>query len=93
MKMHYNPANEELVLINRPVIGNPSKKVDHFKFWYDDEGNIYALAITRYTEELKEFRKNLNIIQLGGLLKGVTITDKDIRETRKNLLKTLEEKW
>jgi hypothetical protein len=57
MKMHYNPANEELVLITHPVIGTPSKKVDHFKFWYDDEGNIYALAITNYSEELKEFLK------------------------------------
>ena len=47
---------------------------------------------THYTEELQEFRKNLHTIQLGGIWKG-TITGKDIRKVRKELLKTLEEKW
>jgi len=67
--------------------------VDDFKFWWNDERTICAISITNYTEESKEFRKNLHLIQLGGIWRGVTITDEEIRETRKELLKVLEEKW
>jgi hypothetical protein len=44
-------------------------------------------------EEWKEFKTNLNTIQLGGIWKGVRITEEDIKETRRILLKELEEKW
>jgi len=77
MKIQYKPSSDELFFINRPVI----------------EGTICALAITDYTGESEEFRKNLHIVQLGGIWKGTTISDEDIRETRKELLKILEEKW
>ncbi|KYK30799.1 MAG: hypothetical protein AYK19_17680 [Theionarchaea archaeon DG-70-1] len=93
MKIQYKPSSDELFFINRPVIGSPNKEVGHFKLWWDDEGTICALAITDYTGESEEFRKNLHIVQLGGIWKGTTISDEDIRETRKELLKILEEKW
>jgi hypothetical protein len=93
MKIKYDPSNDELVFINHPVMGRPSKKVGHFKLWWDDEGTICALAITDYTKELEEFRKNLNIIQLGGIWKGIVVTEKNIQEAREELLGALEEKW
>ncbi len=93
MKMQYVPANDELILINHPVAWNPSKEVDHFKLWWDDEGNIYALAITDYTEEMEEFRGNSSITQLGNIWRGISITEEDIRKAREDLLETLEEKW
>jgi hypothetical protein len=46
-----------------------------------------------YTEELKEFRKNLNVIQLGGIWKDVKVTEEEIVSTRKELLKKLDRKW
>jgi len=93
MKAIYIPSRDELILKIHPIKGKPSKKLNHFKLWWDDEGNICALSITKYTEELAEFRKNLNVIQLGGIWKGVKITDEDIREVRETLLRRFEEKW
>jgi hypothetical protein len=44
-------------------------------------------------EDLEEFKKNPHTIRLGGLWKGITFTEEDIEETRRDLLKQLEEKW
>ena len=93
MKIKYIPSKDELLLEISPVRRKPNKKIGPFKFWWDDEGNICTFAITKYTDELREFKKNLNIVQLGGIWKGIKITDKDIRKTREALLKRLEEKW
>ena len=93
MKIKYIPSKDELLLEISPVRRKPNKKLGPFKFWWDDEGNICTFAITKYTDELREFKKNLNIVQLGGIWKGIKITDKDIRKTREALLKRLEEKW
>lgn len=93
MKVQYISSTDELVLIIHPIVRNPNKEVGHFKLWWDEEGNICALAIVDYTEVLQEFRKSSRIIQLGGLWKGVTITEDDIAEVRQELLKTIEEKW
>lgn len=89
----YIPSKDELLVKFRSVKGKPTKELGRFKLWGDNEGNIYALAIMPFMEELEEFRKNLNTIQLGGIWKGVKITDEDIKETRQDLLKKLEEKW
>ena len=88
----YIPSRDELVLKFRPVKGKPTKELGRFRLWWDKEGNIYAMAITSFMEELEEFKKNLNTIQLGSIWKGVRITDEDIKETRQELLKKLEEK-
>lgn len=87
------PSDDELVLTIHPVKGNPSKKAGHFELWWDDEGTLYGLAIAGYSEVQKEFEKNFHIIQLGGIWKGVTITDEDITQTREELLDALEERW
>ena len=92
MKVVYIPSKDELVLEIYPRKGRPNKKLNHFKLWWDD-GTIRAIAITSFMEEWEEFKKNLNMIQLGGIWKGVRITGEDIRETRRILLKELEEKW
>lgn len=89
----YIPSTDEILLKFRPVKGKPTKELGRFRLWWDKEGNIYAMAITSFTEELEEFKKNLNTVQLGGIWKGVRITDEDIKETRQELLKKLEEKW
>jgi len=89
----YDSSEDVLFLEFEPVKGKPTKESGSLKLWCDDEGNIRALAIMQYTEESKEFRKTLNATQLGGLWKGIKITDEDIQETREELLKRLEEKW
>jgi hypothetical protein len=93
MKLVYIPSKDELVLIIHPIKGKANKKVGPFNLWWDDEGNIRAIAITNYTKELNEFRKSLNLIQLGGIWKGVKITEEDIREAREALLEKVAEKW
>lgn len=89
----YSPSKDELRLKLRSVKGKLTKKVGRFKLWWDYEGNICALDIRQFTKELEEFRKSSYTVRLGGIWKGVKITDKDIKEVRKDLLKKLEEKW
>ncbi len=93
MKAQYIPSRDELILKIYPIKGKANKKIGPFELWWDNEGNIRAIAITKYTEELKEFKKNLNVIQLSGIWKGVKVTDEDIKEVRKELLRKIEEKW
>jgi len=89
----YIPSRDEILLKFRPVKGKPTKELGRFRLWWDKEGNIYAMAITSFMEELEEFKKNLNTIQLGSIWKGVRITDEDIKEARQELLKKLEGEW
>lgn len=89
----YDPSKDELIVKFRSAKRKPSKIINQFKLWWDDEGNICAIDITPYTEALEDFRKNLNTIQLSGIWKGLIISDEEIKEARKELLKKLEEKW
>jgi hypothetical protein len=93
MKLTYIPSKDELILKIYPVKGKPNKKLGPFNLWWDEDGNIRAIAIRNYRAELEKFRKNLNIIQLEGLWKGVKITEEDITKAREELLARLEEKW
>jgi hypothetical protein len=89
----YIPSKDELILKFRPLTKKPTKKLGRFRLWWDEEGNIYGIEIMPFTEELKEFKNNLNTARLGGIWKGVEITDQDIKEIREDLLKKLKEKW
>lgn len=92
MKITYDPSKDELTLVISRVERKPNKKVGPFKLWWDDEGNIYAFVITNYLEVLKEFKRNLNVISLGGIWKGIKITEEDIKEVREELLRRLEDR-
>ena len=93
MAISYHPSEDEMIVKFVPIEEEPTEELGPFKIWFDDEGNIRALAIMQYTEESKEFRKNLNTTRLGGIWKGIKVTHEDIQETREELLKRLEEKW
>jgi len=93
MKVQYLPSEDELILKIHPAEDPPDKELGPFKLWWDKKGNIRAIAITNYTDELNEFEKNLNLVRLGSIWRGIHITDKDIKEARETLLKRLEEKW
>ena len=89
----YIPSKDEMLLKFRPVEGRPTKELGPFKLWWDDEGNISAIDIMPFMEELKEFEKNLNTIKLGGIWKGMKITDEDIRQAREELPQEIEGRW
>ena len=89
----YDPAEDVLRLEIAPATGNPDVRSGAIEIWSNSEGNICALAILQYTKQSKEFRRNLHAAQLGGIWKGIRITDEDIQETRKELLKRIEEEW
>lgn len=93
MSISYNPSKDELTVKFRPTKRKPTKVVDHFKLWWDAEGNICAIDIEHYTEALKEFRRTLNTVRLGGLWRGADITEEEILKTRQELMEKLEEKW
>lgn len=89
----YIPSKDELVVKFRPGKKRPTKDLGRLKLWWDEEGNICAIAIKSFTDELEEFEKKRGCIQLGGIWKGVKIEEEDIREARRELLKKLEERW
>jgi len=89
----YIPSKDEMLLKFRSVKGRPTKELGSFKLWWDNEGNICAIDIMSFTEELKRFEENLNTAKLGGIWKGIKITDEDIRQTREELLQKLEGRW
>jgi hypothetical protein len=89
----YIPSRDELVLEFRPVKTKPTRQLGRFKLWWDKkEGNICAIAIQPFTEELKEFEAKLGWIHLSGIWKGVKISEQDIQEARQELLRRLEER-
>ncbi|MEW5768524.1 MAG: hypothetical protein AB1797_13105 [bacterium] len=89
----YIPFNDELVLKFRPLKGKPTKELGRIKLWWDKKGYIYGVDIKPFMEELEEFKKNLTTIRLGGIWKGIQITDEDIKEIREDLLKKVGKKW
>jgi len=93
MAISYNPSKDELVVKLRPTKGKPSRVVDHFKLWWDREGNICAIDIEHYTETLEEFTKSLKTVRLGGLWRGAEITEEEIKKARQELMEKLKEKW
>ncbi|MDO8691309.1 MAG: hypothetical protein Q7R39_15085, partial [Dehalococcoidia bacterium] len=61
--------------------------------WWDSQGNISGIDIVHFSEELKEFKKSLRAMRLGGAWKGLEVSDQDIKEGREELLKALEGDW
>lgn len=92
-KVSYVPSKDEILVEFRPFKGRPTKQIGGFKFWWDDEGNIYGLQIMQFMNEMDDFQKRRGWIQLGGIWKDIKITEKDIKEARQELLRKLEEKW
>ncbi len=89
----YIPDKDELIAEFRPRKTRPSAQIGHFSFWWDDKGNICAIRISTYLEEQNAFHKELYQAKLGGVWKGISLTDQDIKEARKELLVKIEESW
>lgn len=92
-KIEYIPRKDEVRLKFRPPKCKSTIKRGPFELWRDKEGDINELAITSSIEVVEEFQKNLHTVRLGGIWKGIEITEEDIREARGELWKKLEEKW
>ena len=89
----YYPSKDELLFKRHPVKGKPNLRKGRFSFWWDSEGGIQAVDIRGFTEEQRELARARNVVRLKGLWKGLTFTEEDIREARRELLRKLEEKW
>jgi len=89
----YNPLKDEMVIQFHPSEGEPTIEFDNFKIWGDKGGSICTMEITSFTKEMEEFEKKRNTINLQGIWKGIEITDKDIKEARKELVQILEGRW
>ncbi|OGF58612.1 MAG: hypothetical protein A2Y62_16700 [Candidatus Fischerbacteria bacterium RBG_13_37_8] len=93
MSISYNPKADDLVYKTRENNQKPNIKASNFIIWFDKELSLYAIKISNFNEELKEFKRNLNIVRLGGIWQGIEITDKDIEDARQDLLKIIEGRW
>lgn len=89
----YLPSKDKLLLRFRNVKGKPTKEFGPYKLWWNKQGDIDAIAIIPFSEELKEFEEKQPWIQIGGIWKDINITEEDIKEARQEMLKKLEEKW
>ncbi len=89
----YIPSRDQLELRLAPSRGKATWESARFRVWWDSQGNISGIDIVHFSEELKEFRRSLRSMKLGGAWKGLEVSDKDIREARKELLKALEGNW
>jgi len=87
----YAPSRDELLLSFRSLEGKSPKKFGRFELWWDEEGCIDGIDIMPYMEELEEFKRIRNTVRLGGLWKGIKITEEDIKGIRNDLLSKLEE--
>ncbi len=72
---------------------SPKAVKGRFRIWWDDEGEICAVTISEFTKELEDFRKNMYSIRLGGIWKGVKVTERDIMEARRSMMRKLDKKW
>ncbi len=93
MKLSYLPSKDEMILEIGSVQTKPAIARGSLKIWSDKKHLIAGIAITEYTKIRDEFCKNPHVVKLGGLWRGVKITDADIREARRSLLAQLEEQW
>ena len=84
---------DELLCQIVPATGEPDKQVGPFKLWFDPDGTVKTVAIESYVEQLDKFRKNRNVIKLKGMWSGISITETDIQQTRKDLIEKLEKRW
>jgi len=92
MTISYSPSKDELLLEFHARRGHSSVEFGRFQVWYE-ENRICAVRIKAYTQEIDEFNETLRRVRLGGIWKGVTISEKDIEEARAALLKELEGDW
>ena len=93
MTISYDPSLDELIMKSGPLSSKPNKVIKGIKLWWNDRWGISGIAIADYTEEVQNFKNCRNKICLGGIWKDIGVTDEDIREIRKDMLKSLEEKW
>ncbi|MFB0525809.1 MAG: hypothetical protein ACETVZ_09715 [Phycisphaerae bacterium] len=88
----YNPSGDELVLGLRTMKKEPTKQIGRFKLWWDKKDRMCGIAISSFSEELREFEEKCGWIHLRGIWKGVKIEVEDIKKARQELLKKLEER-
>jgi hypothetical protein len=87
----FNPVLDELRLRLSQSRGARTKSIGRFKVQWTAEGEICALDIRAFEEELRDFRASLEQVKLGGMWKGVKITERDISEVRRDLWRKAEE--
>jgi hypothetical protein len=89
----YDPARDELVAGSCRNNGGEMREFGPFKLCWDRRMVVRGLAIRQARQQLREFRRALRIVPLGGILRDVRVSDDDIRESRHDLLKRIEKGW
>ena len=89
----YQPQKDRMVVQIQPEPRPHCTNVGHFQICSDNFGKVKSLTIDSFMEELRAFKKGLHTVKLGGIWKGLKITESDIDEVRKELLNGLDERW
>ena len=89
----YTAETDELKLIlERPRLPR-TRRVGRHLLQLDSDGKICGLAIRAFTQELKEFRRSRRAVRLAGVLRGIRVPERRIREARRALVRLLEARW
>ena len=91
--IRYSPTRDRLSLEVCSRKGKKVARAGHFTLWWDEDGHLCALDIKAFMTELEEFRKQMRTARLGGIWKGIRISDQEIRGARQEMLRKIEEKW
>ncbi|HWR84299.1 MAG TPA: hypothetical protein VN285_13455 [Candidatus Deferrimicrobium sp.] len=93
MPISYSPVDDRIVAQFGPLSKKRFIRVLETTQWWGREGKLHGLAISGFTEMLREFQAERASAQLGGIWKGIKINEEDIRKIRRDLLRSLEKRW
>lgn len=91
--INYDPKQDKMLLQVGEYRDKNSLSKGDIKIYYDNDGDLLAIEISSFLEVQGKFEQIPRILKLGGIWKGIRITEKDIAEGRKELLRRLEERW
>jgi hypothetical protein len=89
----YSPTRDQLTLRLGPLRDGRKITLGRHSLHLDARGNLVALEIRDFTQELREFERALRTARLGGLWKGVRVDERDLREAREALLRGRRARW
>jgi hypothetical protein len=89
----YNPEKDTMIVRLRSNKNPHCVTIGGFQICSTDSGEVDSLTISSFMKELAEFKKNLHTVRLGGIWKGLEITESEINEIRKEMTDEFDKRW
>lgn len=89
----YDQATDALMVQFQPFTGKPNKDLGDFQLWWDEKGGYCAIKIAHWSTVWEDLHSKTRVVKLGGLWRGIRISEEDIKSSREELLRQLEAKF